>query len=70
MEAHPPPSRLLRTSEVQELTTLNRTTIWQKVKAGTFPAPLKIAGVRIAWRPEDIAAWISSCETTAETVGS
>ena len=55
------PPRLLRPSEVQEITTLDRTTIWQKVKSGTFPAPLKISGVRIAWRPEDIAAWIASC---------
>jgi prophage regulatory protein len=67
MEAQTTPTRLLRTAEVQELTTLNRTTIWQKVKAGTFPPPLKIAGVRIAWRPDDIAAWMSSCETAAHT---
>ncbi len=61
--------RLLRPSVVQELTTLNRVTIWSAVKAGTFPAPLKISGQgsggRIAWRASDIEAWIASRSTPA-----
>ncbi len=62
---HAPTPRLLRPALVQELTTLDRVTIWKKVKAGTFPKPLKISGVRIAWLESDIQAWIASCAAEA-----
>lgn len=56
------PVRLLKPSVVEDRTSLDRVTIWRKVRAGTFPAPLKISANRIAWKDADIAAWIASCE--------
>ena len=58
-------TQLLRPAAVQELTTLCRTTLWARVKAGTFPAPLKIGDSRIAWRASDVEAWIASCATAS-----
>jgi predicted DNA-binding transcriptional regulator AlpA len=33
-------------------------TLWRKVKAGTFPQPLKIAPRVTCWRVGDIRAWL------------
>lgn len=36
----------------------SHSTLWRKVRAKTFPAPVKISGRMTAWRAEDIHAWI------------
>lgn len=59
------PTQLLKPAEVQRRTTLDRVTIWRKVRAGTFPQPLKISDNRIAWRESDIETFIAACGTTA-----
>jgi prophage regulatory protein len=35
-------------------------TLWRKVKAEKFPAPVKLSERVTAWRVEDIRAWMSS----------
>lgn len=35
-------------------------TLWRKVKAGTFPAPFKLADRVTAWKVGDVRAWIAS----------
>ncbi len=35
-------------------------TLWRKVKAGTFPAPVKLSARVTAWRVEDVRDWIRS----------
>jgi prophage regulatory protein len=40
---------------------LSRTTIWRKVKAGLFPAPIPIGPKSIAWDAEEIAQWQQGC---------
>jgi len=52
------PARLITPSTVFGRTTLSRTTIWRMVRAGTFPAPLKISKNRIAWRESDVTDFI------------
>lgn len=34
-------------------------TLWRKVKAGTFPRPVKFSERVTAWRVGDVRAWIS-----------
>jgi prophage regulatory protein len=41
---------LLREAEVEVITSLSKTTRWRKIKAGEFPAPVKISARRCAWR--------------------
>lgn len=36
-------------------------TLWRKVKAKTFPAPLKLSERVTAWRCEDVHAWMKTC---------
>lgn len=33
-------------------------TLWRKVKAGEFPAPVKLSQRVTAWKAEDVRAWI------------
>lgn len=38
----------------------SRTTLWRKVKEETFPAPVRISAGAVAWRVEEVRAWIES----------
>ncbi|MCG9078201.1 helix-turn-helix transcriptional regulator [Laribacter hongkongensis] len=35
-------------------------TLWRRVRNGTFPAPLRLSERVTAWRAEDVRAWIES----------
>ena len=52
--------RLEKAREVQHRTAFGRTTLWKKVREGEFPKPLNIGNGRIAWRSDEIDAWIES----------
>lgn len=39
-------------------------TLWRKVKAGEFPAPVKLGPRITAWKVADVRAWISSQTAT------
>ena len=44
----------------QGLLPMGETTIWDKVRSGEFPAPVKLSVRITAWRIEDIEAWMTS----------
>jgi prophage regulatory protein len=54
------PDRLLDKWAVEERTSLDITTIYRKIKSGTFPQPVRIGLRRVAWRESDIATWQSN----------
>ncbi|HOX50449.1 MAG TPA: AlpA family transcriptional regulator [Fibrobacteria bacterium] len=56
----PPLSRLLRRPEVCALTGLPKSTLYDYLAAGTFPAPVKLSARSVAWKLEDVRAWIES----------
>ena len=51
---------MLRAPDVMALTGLSRTTIWRKVRAGTFPAPYELSKNSIGWPASEIAAWLKA----------
>ena len=51
-------SRLIRLKEVMHRTGMKRSTIYARVKAGTFPPNFKIGERAAAWNEKDIDAWI------------
>ena len=53
-------NHLLRREEVENRTGLARTTIYRKMRAGTFPLPLKISERAVRWRSGDIDQYIES----------
>ena len=50
----------LRRPAVEALIGLSRTTIYEMMKRGEFPRPIKITGKAVAWRESDISAWLAS----------
>ena len=54
--------KIIRAAEVLEMIGLSRTTLWRLVKAGKFPAPLKLSVRARGWRLSDVEAWLDSRE--------
>lgn len=52
--------QMLRPPEVMARTGLSRTTIWRRVRAGTFPAPVQLGENSIGWPASEITAWLAS----------
>lgn len=48
-----PPPRLLRLKEVQDRVGMSKTTIYDRVKAKTFPAPVHL-GTMAAWVESEV----------------
>jgi len=46
-----------RMPEVVEMTGKRRSAIYEEIKQGTFPAPIKISRRAAAWDDDEIAAW-------------
>lgn len=38
----------------------SRLMFWRGAKNGTFPAPVKLSEARIAWRRDEIEAWLAN----------
>jgi prophage regulatory protein len=54
------PSSIVDVTDVQELTTLSRATIYRKMKAGTFPSNRRLNANRAGWRFADVQAWLEN----------
>ncbi len=52
--------RLLRLAEVRTRTALGRSTIYRKMRDGSFPEPLKIGDRAVRWRESEIEAWLAA----------
>jgi len=52
--------RLLPVSTVLERTSLSRSYVYDAVKRGEFPPPIKISVNRVAWPESAVSAWIAS----------
>ena len=50
--------RLLRLPEVIAQTGLARSSIYDGVRAGTFPAPVPLTAKARAWRSDEVDTWI------------
>lgn len=50
---------LIRLSEVCNLTTLKRSTIFKAIRQNTMPQPIKLLGKINAWKKQEIIDWIN-----------
>lgn len=55
-----PGERLLPLPEVRQLVPLSRSSIYQKLAAGEFPAPIRLSPGRVAWRERDLLNWLNT----------
>ncbi|MCW5230904.1 helix-turn-helix transcriptional regulator [Verminephrobacter eiseniae] len=53
-----PHTGFVRESRLLLFLPFSHSTLWRRVSAKTFPAPVRISGRITAWRVEDIRAWI------------
>ncbi len=50
--------RFLKLKEVMERTSLGSSTIYRRMKAGTFPKPKQLSEACVRWRESDIEKWM------------
>ena len=56
---HAQKDRLLRRPAVQDRTGLGRSSMYERIKSGTFPSPIRLApGRAVGWLESDIDSWI------------
>ncbi len=54
------PVVILRRREVESRTGLGCSTIYDGIKAGTFPAPIQLGPKSVGWVESEINAWLSA----------
>ncbi|AKS24226.1 MAG: transcriptional regulator [Leptospirillum sp. Group II 'C75'] len=52
--------RIVRLKELVKISGLSRSTIYDQVKSGTFPQPVKLGARAIGWILSDVENWIAS----------
>jgi len=57
---HPPLSSILRLKQVTARTGLARSTIYERIKAGGFPAQISLGARAVGWLEADVQAWIAA----------
>lgn len=58
------PNAIMRRAEIESETGLSRSTIHQRIKAGTFPKPVHLGARSVGWRVADIDAFCQRQPTT------
>lgn len=55
--------RFIRLAEVLATCGKSRSSIYEGVKEGTFPAPVKFQGCSSAWLKSEVLQWMQACVT-------
>jgi prophage regulatory protein len=63
------PTHFLRLPTVKARTALSGSSIWAKVKNGTFPKPIKLSENCTAWNAADVEAWAQARITASQNAG-
>lgn len=50
---------LLRRREVELRTSLARSTLYERIAAGTFPKPINLGGRAVAWIEAEVDGWVA-----------
>ena len=58
--SRPPTSGFLRLRQVLQIVPIGRSTLYLKMKLGTFPRAVKLGPRISAWRAEDIHSYIAN----------
>lgn len=54
-----PDTGFIRQSHVLEVVPFSAATLWRMVRAGTFPAPVKLSARVTAWKCSDVRQWMA-----------
>ena len=61
-----PEDGFLRQRELRRFVPWSRSTLYAKVRAGEFPAPIRLSANTSAWRVEDVREWIRTKSAQAK----
>lgn len=53
-----PATGFVRLADLRPIIPISDSTLWRRVRAGTFPAPIKLSERVTAWRAEEVRAWL------------
>ncbi len=53
--------RFIRLKEVLATCGMSRSSIYEAIKEGEFPAPIKLRGRSSAWIKSEVLQWVQSC---------
>ena len=51
---------ILRRPQVEARTGLSKSTIYDRIKAGTFPAPISLGEKAVGWIESEVSSWITA----------
>ncbi len=51
---------ILRRKQVEARTGLARSTIYDRIKAGTFPAPISLGEKAVGWIESEVNGWLTA----------
>ncbi len=54
-----PETGFLRQPQVLAFVPISKSTLWRRIQARTFPAPVKLSERVTVWRAEEIRRWIA-----------
>ena len=52
--------KMLRRNEVQDATGLGRSSLYELMRRGDFPQPIKVSPGAVRWPADEIASWLAS----------
>lgn len=58
--------RIVRLPGVKEFSGLQRSTIYERVKKGDFPPPIKLSQRAVGWRLDDLERWLADRPRSTE----
>ncbi|MDQ1831942.1 helix-turn-helix transcriptional regulator [Massilia scottii] len=59
--------KFLRLPAVIEMVGIQRTAIYERIKAGTFPKPISLGPRAVVWDSSEIAGWQEQCIALARS---
>lgn len=55
-----PATGFIRLTDLRPIVGFSDSTLWRRVRAGSFPQPIRLSVRCTAWRVEEIRAWIAA----------
>ena len=65
----PDQPRLIRRPAVEGMTGLSRSSLYDKIRRGEFPAPVSLGASAVAWIEAEVNAWIQARIEAGRTTG-
>jgi len=63
------PDTILRLPAVKAATGLSRSTIYERIRQGTFPLPVPLGRKAVGWLESEIGAWIQRAAAERRNAG-